>query len=75
MRVVFSERRSKRRSGPTGESVLLGFRLEDDGTISIPPKSIQRLKGKVRELWEARRSPTSEQLRDQWQDYFQGWWN
>jgi hypothetical protein len=62
-------------SGPTGESALLGFRLEEDGTISIASKSIQRLKAKVRELWEARQSLTSDQLRDQWRDYIQGWWN
>ena len=37
-------------SGLTGESALIGFRLEEDGTISIAPKSIQRLKAKVREL-------------------------
>jgi RNA-directed DNA polymerase len=67
--------REKSGSGPARESALLGFRLEEDGTISIAPKSIQRLKGKVRELWEARQSLTSEQLRDQWRDYIQGWWN
>ena len=37
-------------SGATGESALLGFRLEEDGTISIALKSIQRFKAKVREL-------------------------
>jgi RNA-directed DNA polymerase len=67
--------REKSGSGPTGESALLGFRLEEDGTISIAPKSIQRLKSKVRELWEARQSLTSKQLRDQWQRYIRGWWN
>jgi RNA-directed DNA polymerase len=67
--------REKSGNGPTGESALLGFRLEEDGTISIAPKSIQRMKAKVRELWEARQSLSSEQLRDQWRDYIQGWWN
>ena len=33
------------------------------------------MKAKVRELWEARQNLTSEQLRDQWRDYIQGWWN
>ena len=56
--------REKSGSGPTEESALLGFRLEEDGTISIAPKSIQRMKAQVRELWEARQSLTSEQLRD-----------
>jgi group II intron reverse transcriptase/maturase len=67
--------REKSGNGPTGESALLGLRLEEDGTISIAPKSIQRMKAKVRELWEARQSLSSEQLRDQWRDYIQGWWN
>jgi RNA-directed DNA polymerase len=67
--------REKSGSGPTEESALLGFRLEEDGTITIAPKSIQRLKAKVRELWEARQSLTSEQLRDQWRRYIEGWWN
>ena len=34
-----------------------------------------RLKTRVRELWDARRSLTSAQLRDQWQRYVRGWWN
>lgn len=67
--------REKSGSGPSAESALLGFRLEEDGTISIAPKSIQRLKSKVRELWGARQSLSSEELRDQWQDCIRGWWN
>ena len=67
--------RDKSGSGPSERSALLGFRLEADGTISIAPKSVQRLKSKVRELWEARQSLTSKELRDQWQDYIRGWWN
>jgi group II intron reverse transcriptase/maturase len=63
--------REKSGSGPTEEGALLGFRLEEEGTISIAPKSIQRMKAQVRELWEARQSLSSEQLRD----YIQGWWN
>jgi len=67
--------REKSRSGPTDESALLGFRLHADGAISIAPKSVQRLKAKVRELWDARQNLTSEQLRDQWLRYIRGWWN
>ena len=62
-------------SGPTDESALLGFRLYSDGRIGVSPKSIERMKGKVRQLWEARQNLTSEQLREQWRRYISGWWN
>jgi group II intron reverse transcriptase/maturase len=67
--------REKSGSGPTDQSSLLGFRLYDDGRIGVAPKSLERLKSKVRELWDARQSLTSKQLRDQWQSYISGWWN
>jgi RNA-directed DNA polymerase len=67
--------REKSGSGPSEESSLLGFRLYEDGRIGVAPKSIGKLKAKVRELWEARQSLTSEQLRSQWQQYICGWWN
>lgn len=54
---------------------LLGFRLETDGTIRLAPKSVKRLKDKVRERWDARQSLTSEELRDQWQSYIHRWWS
>jgi group II intron reverse transcriptase/maturase len=66
--------RSKSGSGPSDGTALLGFRLETDGTIRLAPKSVERLKDKVRELWDARQSLTSEELRDQWRSYIQGWW-
>jgi RNA-directed DNA polymerase len=66
--------REKSGSGPSDGTALLGFRLETDGTIRLAPKSVARLKAKVRELWDARQSLTSEELRDQWQRYIQGWW-
>ena len=67
--------RDKSGSGPTDESSLLGFRLYTDGHIGISPKAVTKLKGRVRELWEARQNLTSEQLRDQWRLYISGWWN
>lgn len=66
--------REKSGYGPSDGTALLGFRLETDGTIRIAPKSVERLKTKVRELWEARQSLTSEQLRAQWRNYLLGWW-
>lgn len=67
--------RTKSGSGPSDQSALLGFRLYADGRIGVAPKTVQRMKAKVRELWDARQSLTSEQLRDQWQSYIRGWWN
>ena len=67
--------RDKSGSGPSDQSGLLGFRLHADGRIGVTPKTIERLKAKVRELWNGRQSLTSEHLRDQWQRYIRGWWN
>jgi group II intron reverse transcriptase/maturase len=67
--------RDKSGSGPSDQSGLLGFRLYADGRIGVAPKTVERMKAKVRELWEGRQSLTSEQLRDQWQRYIRGWWN
>lgn len=66
--------RDKSGHGPSDGTSLLGFRLETDGTIRVAPKSVERLKTKVRELWDARQSLTSEELRDQWRRYIDGWW-
>lgn len=67
--------RDKSGSGPSDGSALLGFRLYSDGRIGVAPKAVERMKDKVRELWEARQGLTSEQLRDQWRRYIRGWWN
>lgn len=67
--------REKSGSGPTDQSAFLGFRLYGDGRIGISPKSVERMKDRVRELWDARQSLTSEELRDQWKRYINGWWN
>ncbi len=67
--------RDKSGSGPSDQSGLLGLRLYADGRIGLAPKAVERLKAKARELWDARQSLTSEQLRDQWQRYSRAWWN
>lgn len=67
--------RDKSGCGPIEDSSLLGFRLYSDGRIGVAPKTIARLKDKVRELWHAKQSLTSKQLRDQWQRFIRGWWN
>ncbi len=59
----------------TEETALLGFRIHPGGPVSPAPKAIERLKERVRMLWDARQSLTTQQLRDQWQRYITGWWN
>ena len=66
---------AKSGSGRSGGSQLLGFRIHETGDVSIAPKALERLKGKVRQLWDARQSKTTEELRTQWRQYIGGWWN
>lgn len=61
--------------GPSGGSQLLGFRIHETGKISIAPKAINKLKDRVRELWDARQSKRSVELRAQWCSFIVGWWN
>ena len=49
---------------------FLGFRLNRKLQIGIAPKSIERLKAKVRELWRSRQSLTSNELRDRWRSFY-----
>lgn len=67
--------REKSGVGPSGGSSLLGFRVYEDGRVGVSPKAVSKLKERVRRMWEARQSLTSEQLRDRWQRYIRGWWN
>ena len=67
--------RTKSGAGPTEQSGLLGFRIDEEGTIEIGDRAVQRLKERVHELWDARQSKTSQQLSQQWQSYIKGWWN
>lgn len=66
---------AKSGTGPSGDSQLLGFRIHETGNVSIAPKALQRLKERVRQLWDVRRSLKSDELRTQWQSYITGWWN
>jgi RNA-directed DNA polymerase len=66
--------REKSGAGLTEESSLLGFRIHRDGRICVAPKALEKLKVRVRELWNARQSLTSVQRRDQWREYIEGWW-
>jgi RNA-directed DNA polymerase len=62
-------------TGPVEKSSLLGFQLYEDGRIGIAPKAISKIKEKIREMWNARRSITSKNLSKEWQSYIRGWWN
>lgn len=61
--------------GKATQRKFLGFRLNNEGQLTIAEASLERLKAKVRELWRYGQSRTSNQLRDQWQRFIRGWWN
>jgi len=65
---------AKSGTGRVWERKFLGFRLDRRKRIGIAPESLQRFQAKVREMWNARRSRTSTQLRDEWNRYVRGWW-
>ena len=65
---------AKSGTGRTWERKFLGFRLNRNRRITIAPESLERFKGKVRELWRSCQSLTNEQLVTQWQQYLRGWW-
>ena len=66
--------REKSGSGPTDQSSLLGFRIDRRCEVSVAPKAMEKLKSRVRECWRSCQSKTSNQLRDQWKQYIEGWW-
>lgn len=53
---------------------FLGFCINPQGEIEIAPKSLQHFKDQVRWLWRSCQSISSEQLRDNWRAFSQGWW-
>jgi RNA-directed DNA polymerase len=65
---------AKTGTGKVWERKFLGFRLDQKKRIGIAPESLERFKARVRELWCARQSRTSNQLRDAWRRYVRGWW-
>ena len=65
---------AKSGTGRVWERKFLGFRLDRKRRIGIAPESMERFKTRVREMWDARRSRTSNQLRDDWNRYLRGWW-
>ena len=66
---------TKSGTGRPWERKFLGFRLTRKAEIEVSPESLERFKAKVRELWRVNQSRTSNQLRDAWKQYVQGWWS
>ena len=65
---------AKSGTGRVWERKFLSFRLDRKMRIGIAPESLEKFKAKARELWDGRRSRTSNQLRDEWNLYVKGWW-
>ncbi len=61
--------------GRPWERKFLGFRITPQGQIEAAPRSVERLKDRVRELWRSCQSLSSNELRDRWCAYLKGWWN
>jgi group II intron reverse transcriptase/maturase len=66
--------RAKSGIGRVWERKFLGFRLNREKQIGVASESVERFKTKVREMWRGNQSRTSNQLRDAWKRYVQGWW-
>jgi RNA-directed DNA polymerase len=67
---------SKSGIGRPWEGKFLGLCLTQEGLlITASAKSLDRFKARVRELWDARRRGTTEELKEEWQSYLRGWWN
>jgi len=60
--------------GRPWERKFLGFQINPQGQIAVAPKSVERLRTKVREMWRSCQSVSSEQLRNTWRAYIRGWW-
>jgi RNA-directed DNA polymerase len=67
--------RDKSKSGKSDDTAYLGITVHSDGEMEVETKRVERMKAKVRMLWDARQSLTSNQLRNQWQKFATGWWN
>lgn len=61
-------------TGRVWERKFLGFRLTRKKRIGIAPESLERIKAKVREMWDGRQSGSSKELRNNWRSYIRGWW-
>jgi RNA-directed DNA polymerase len=65
---------SKSGVGRPWERKFLGFTINPEGKIEVASRSVDRFEQKVRELWRSCQSLSSNELRDRWRAYVQGWW-
>lgn len=65
----------KSRIRPPDDGSFLGFVIEADGQIGISQPSLQRFKGQVRQLWDARWGVSGKERVAAWHRYVTGWWN
>lgn len=61
--------------GPSDESALLGYRIQQDGELSLAPKTVDKLKSSIRQLLDARWSIPLAQRCEKWGQFIVGWWN
>ena len=67
--------RDKSGHGRPWERQFLGYQPTETGELKPAPKSLERLKAEVRRRFDGRRSQTSKQMREGWQQYIRGWCN
>lgn len=67
--------RAKSGTGRSEDTQLLGFRIHGKGDVSVAPKAVERMKDKVRQIWERRAHLTGSELKGCWRSYIDGWWN
>ena len=72
LRLQVNEQKSG--TGRVWERKFLGLILSVALLIAVSPQAIAKYKDQVRSKWDARQGLSSEQLRDQWRNYQQGWW-
>lgn len=60
---------------PVRERKFLGYRLLNDGKLTIAPKTLERLKDKIRQLTKRNRGRSLEQVIGELNSYLNGWIN
>jgi RNA-directed DNA polymerase len=67
--------RDKSDTGRPWDRQFLGYQPTEKGALKPAPKSLAKLKDKVRLHFSGRMSLTSNELRDQWSRFIRGWCN
>ena len=65
---------AKSGTGHPWNGKFLGFRITEKAQIAPAPSSLERLKDKIRETWNARWSVPLNDRIQHWQDTMRGWW-